>query len=158
MQLNLIDMDEHEHKVTLTDDALLTGRRQQRQLTPTLLNEWALQHHQATMTLPQSKGTFNVNQLAKQLADALGWPLPAKQIIPGQFTLRGFDATTGVVAVDVSADDDQLIFTVLLKDAKTPLAARIARAKIQAATSELYAIEFSPQLRVALPVAELKKL
>jgi len=117
-----------------------------------------LQHHQATMTLPQSKGTFNVNQLAKQLADALSWPLPAKQIIPGQFTLRGFDATTGVVAVDVSADDDQLIFTVLLKDAKTPLTARIAQAKIQAATSELYAVEFSSQLRVALPVAELKKL
>jgi len=158
MQLNLIDTNQHEHKVTLSDDGELSGRHQSVQLTPELLQSWALQHRQDEVTLDQSKGKFYANALATQLAEALGWTLPAKHVIYGQFTQRGFDATTGVVAVDVSRLATEFVFTTRLKDSHTSLAANIPVDQVAAATGELFAIQFSPLLRIALPVAELQAI
>jgi|GEM_PF-2637941 len=156
MQVNLIDINQHEHKVTLSDSGELTGRHKSLQLTPDLLISWALLHRQEEVELDQSKGRFYANALAAQLADALGWSLPTKHVIYGQFTQRGFDATTGVVAVDVSRVDLEYILTTRLKDSHTSLTANIPADQIDAATGELFAVQFSPQLRIALPVTELK--
>jgi len=150
MHLTLTDINDHEHQVTLTETQL-EGRHQRLPITQAQLTAWALQHRSVTLTLPVAKGEFNANLLASTLAAALDWVVPEKSEVMGQFTLRGFDATTGVTAVDVSRDGADFVFSTLLKDTHTPEYARVPMAKVTVRHSELFAINFSDKLRVAIP-------
>ncbi|KRM72034.1 hypothetical protein [Lacticaseibacillus brantae] len=155
MSLTLTDANGREHQVSLNATNQLSGRRRQLTLTPAQLTAWALLHRSVTINLPVAKGEFNANSLAAQLADVLNWTIPNKQQVVGQFTLRGFDATTGVTAVDVSRNDSDFVFSTLLKDTHTPEYARVPVAKVATVHGELFAIDFSDKLRVAIPMSAL---